>query len=285
MKTKLRKHKFFHEDTKLWKSKLIETKRLHLYQKLSTQKEFIHYKDIITDFDISYKNKSVLILGGGPTTKLFLDNNNDIFYDHVWSINRCDLYEKIPYLDLYYASRYILDIKNNWGDKNLQNFLKEKVNKLIIADHNQSDIFAIGRPERIKRLPNMIGDFTLRDIVGKDKSYRAIFRMASILGIGPKMIILAIYSGFKNIYVAGMDGYAPNGDNYHSFEEVKSSASSMKYYGPELHYEYMGDHYHAFYEYILELQKEYNFNFINLAENYPKISQFGQITKEWNKRI
>ena len=36
-------------------------------------------------------------------------------------------------------------------------------------------------------------------------------------------------------------------------------------------------------EYLKILKKDYNFELINLSESYPEISQFGQITKEWNQ--
>ena len=99
------------------------------------------------------------------------------------------------------------------------------------------------------------------------------------------MIITAIYSGAKNIYIAGVDGYDPDGTNNHSFESDKPPAlgSNSFYSDPKILYGHMEIHYFWFYKYLLELQKEFNFNIINLAEDYPEISQFGRITKEYKQ--
>ena len=41
--------------------------------------------------------------------------------------------------------------------------------------------------------------------------------------------------------------------------------------------------YIQFLEYLNLLRETHNFELINLAEDYPEISQFGQITKEYKK--
>ena len=97
------------------------------------------------------------------------------------------------------------------------------------------------------------------------------------------MILAAIYSGVKNLYIAGIDGYEPDGTNNHSFEKNKPPSSAKKPFDTQLLYDRMGIHYTMFYEYILELQKEFKFNFINLAEDCSEVSQFGKITKEYKK--
>lgn len=267
---------FFYEDNpKLWKSTLIEKKRTHLFKKFGNE-NISYFKDIITNFNVSYKDKSILIICGGPTSKkIALKTYN---YDYVWSTNRCDLLNNVPNIDLYCATRYVLDREHIWKNKEYQTFLKEKVDKLYFTEFTQKFLF--NNHQITPSLPNLNGDFHLQNIIGKEKTYWGISRMASILGIGPKLILNAIYAGAKNIYVVGIDGYTKEGINLHSFEENKLSAASYKSYGVKLHYECMEEHYKLFYDYILELQKEHNFNFINLAEDYPDISTFGRITKE-----
>ena len=149
-------------------------------------------------------------------------------------------------------------------------------------------------------LENIQGEFHLKNMY-PNKTTWFHPRYRSKLGIAIKLIILAIHLGVKKIYTIGIDGYTPQNeieipehkDGYktyhnHSFQTIKClpsrwrtehSLSNKEYYAS------MKQSYILFLEYINSLKKDFDFELINLSEDYPEISQFGQITKEWNKHI
>ena len=128
-------------------------------------------------------------------------------------------------------------------------------------------------------------------------------RYASKLGIGVRLLLLAVFLGVKKIYVSGIDGYTYQNEvsrkNYidhkklinksiqnHAFEEKKALPSRWvrdNDMTEEQYLDAMKQGYIQFLEYLNLLRETHNFELINLAEDYPEISQFGQITKEYKK--
>jgi hypothetical protein len=270
---------FTTEDRDIWAPTIKNSKILKFYQNLGNQ-NIKYYNDLITNFNKreQYKNKSILILGGGPTTNLILDKLDKIPYDYVWSINKCYLNKKLPDIDTYFATRYIVDQTYFVKDKEYINFLS-KINNILYCEN----MFAhqLFNYSMYSTLPNLTTMFQTQDIIKKENIYWEFYRLDSILGCGIRMIISAIFSGAKNIYIAGIDGYGINGTNNHSFEITKFNQLPQKgVINPQVLYGHMEIHFFWFYKYLLELQKELNVNIINLAEDYPEISQFGRITKE-----
>ena len=51
----------------------------------------------------------------------------------------------------------------------------------------------------------------------------------------------------------------------------------------EEYYAAMKQSYILFLEYLNDLKKDFNFELINLSEDYPEISQFGQVSKEYKQ--
>ena len=163
------------------------------------------------------------------------------------------------------------------------NFIK-KVNNIIFCENMFTHTLFIKNMYSL--LPNIATMIQTQSIIKKKNTYWEFYRINSILGCGIRMIISAIYSGAKNIYIAGIDGYDFDGTNNHSFEENKPPGAvkgAITKNNSEILYSQMEIHFFWFYKYILELQKEFNFNIINLAEDYSEISQFGRITKEHKK--
>ena len=212
-------------------------------------------------------------------TNGFLDKLDKIPYNYIWSLIKCYNNKNLPPIDTYFASRYIVGNINILKDKEYINFIKN-VNNIIFCEH--SFTHGLFSDKKYPKLEDFSNIFHTQDIIEKENTYWEFYRLDSILGCGIRMIISAIYSGAKNIYIAGIDGYDLNGTNNHSFEKNKlPHAAKTTPSNSEVLYGQMEIHYYWFYKYILELQKEFNFNFINLAEDYPKISQFGRITKEY----
>ena len=105
-------------------------------------------------------------------------------------------------------------------------------------------------------------------------------RYSSKLGIGSRFLLYSIFLGVSKIYVVGLDGLNINDISAHAFEKDKKfpTWNGMDYTQT---YHFIKRQFIIFWEYIHALQKIYDFEIINLAENYSDKSTFGLITKNW----
>ena len=97
----------------------------------------------------------------------------------------------------------------------------------------------------------------------KKNSFLYNTRYRSKLGITPRQICLAIFLGFKDIYIAGFDGLS-KAQNNHGFEGTKENARWYDKWGGE---RVEVAQFVQFWNYIYNLKSSYNFNIINLSEN------------------
>tara|TARA_B100000287_G_C20639774_1_gene783036 strand:+ start:307 stop:1095 length:789 start_codon:yes stop_codon:yes gene_type:complete len=220
--------------------------------------DFIFNNEIIYRKPLSFKkyqNSEILILGGGPTTKKVLKNTPNIKYDYVWSVNNFYLNKSLPKIDLA-----VLGKEPNKFDSKLINYIKENKTNIVFEEAKDNR----NGEENIQSLfPNQTAWYNTR--------------YQSKLGIGVRIVIFAIMLGIKKISIAGIDGYTIKGDNDHAFEPNKSLPSWGL--NEKQTYELMGRQFKIFWEYIKYLQNSYEFEIINLGENYPEINQLSSITK------
>ena len=104
-------------------------------------------------------------------------------------------------------------------------------------------------------------------------------RYRSRLGVGARLIILAILMGVKNIYISGMDGYDVNSKLTHAFEEGKAiprwitnfnktGSSKVKNSGTTL----QRQQFVVFWDYILSnLSKKYDFQIHDLSKGQKTV--------------
>lgn len=208
-------------------------KKFNLDLNLYKNEENYYY----TNIDIEqFKNKSVTIIGGGPSTDQKKWYN--IKTDQYWSCNHFYLNPllKNKKIDLIFLGHEV-DLTTN--NKLLHNYLIQNNSICLFEDIRENEI----NFSNIRKNP----------IIYMYNKYR------SKLGTLPRMICLAIILGFKDIYFIGMDGLSPNNKASHSFEKNKPPKGKFGY-------NLFRQQYVCFWDYILNYWKP-NVNFYNLGES------------------
>ena len=103
-------------------------------------------------------------------------------------------------------------------------------------------------------------------------------RYASVVGTMNRLICLAIFCGAREVMCVGMDGRAKienNGDLLHAFDGKKPIPNWYKTYGDR----FQDRQFVIFYDYIMKLKREYNFELYNLGEG-QKFNASTNITKK-----
>lgn len=196
---------------------------------------------------------SVLIVGGGPST-------NEIDFSELrdipkWSMNSYYQNKKINSMKNIQLVSFLDDV--NLNDKALWDSVKRN-SAFIIQEITEKGM------ERINKIKE-----------NHDKCSYFHTRYRSRLGVGARLVILAILLGTKNIYISGLDGYDINNSKTHSFETGKDYPGWLMSMGPVA----QKQQFVMFWDYILNtLAKSYNFKIHDLAINC-ETSQYSFITK------
>ena len=178
-----------------------------------------------------YKDKSVLIIAGGPSSSDL--NYNEIERDYTWSCNHFYLNPKINKINI--------DVAMLMGEPDLTS--KEFVEY------------------RDKYKPYLGFEVHDRWFNYKFDEYQKYFVMHtkfySKLGIGARMILFAALLGCKTIKFVGLDGYVPIYAGDHAFEPGKKTLPSN--FNEQLY----DNQYKFFWDYTLDLFP--NVEFVNLG--------------------
>lgn len=163
-----------------------------------------------------YRNKSVLIIGGGPSTDEVQWEKLEV--DYKWSCTNffMNLLLQKTELDLV-ALGNLQDYRNN----DLLNYLDTYTNCKVLFETNYL------YPDTLSYNQDFVDRYNDRIFYGQlDKQY------TGIVGPPARLITLAANLGFKDVYFVGIDGFDPNFKNVHSFtkeEGLREGASHNSY--------------------------------------------------------
>ena len=205
---------------------------------------FIGYPDCLKKFH----NKSIMIVGGGPSANTV--NWENVKTDYLWSINKFYLNDKVANkgVDLATVASHI-DILN---DIELQEYMKK--HKTIVS-------FELERG-------NVSGEYKkflqMADFAKLFPNQTTFFhtRYKSQPGVGMRFICYAILLGCRDIHFVGVDGFTKKGP-LHSFEEDKENPNWYNKYGND----FQKRQYIIFWDYLLSLKQRFNYNIYNLGED------------------
>tara|TARA_B100000287_G_scaffold216086_2_gene203859 strand:- start:251 stop:1315 length:1065 start_codon:yes stop_codon:yes gene_type:complete len=200
------------------------------------------------DFLEKYKNKSVMIVGGGPSADAV--NWDNVETDYLWSINKFYLNEKVATkgVDLATIASHI-DILN---DTELQEYMK-KYNTIVSFELERGHVSA--EYEKFLEIANFAKLFP-------NQTTFFHTRYKSQPGVGMRLICYAIMLGCSDVYFVGVDGFTKSGP-LHAFEKDKKNPGWYKKHGNEL----QKRQYIIFWDYLLNLKMKYDYNIYNLGED------------------
>ncbi len=222
-------------------------------------KKIVQNKEIIISPSPKFEDlsgKSVLIVGGGPSTRDCSWEKMSDKFDFIWSSNEFYLNQKLQNQFVSFSTMAPgFDLVNN---KTLIEHIENKNLKMW---------FEIERGDDIKEWQY------LKQFVNKYPHSCGVFntRYRSCSGVGNRMVILAIMLGATKIGIVGIDGSSAidvDGNLKHAFNGNKKLPNWIKIYredSPRL----QERQYLIYWEYITQLQQDYNFEIYNLGEGHP----------------
>ena len=155
-----------------------------------------------------YRDKSVLIIGGGPSTNELRWEKLDV--DYIWSLNHCFLNPKLRNINL--------DLITITSETDVSNSL---FRDFVIKNNCSIGLgyeFHWGQ-ENVKK--------PLLELKKKNNVFCFQTRYKSQLGGMPRLMILAHFLGIKNIYYVGFDGVIKIFEGEHAFEAGKSNLPNV----------------------------------------------------------
>lgn len=180
----------------------------------------LHYNDNIIcskkeELKEKYKNKHILILGGGGSTLKFLDS---LEFSKVWALKNPDFYKWTMnnFFKSAKISSYKIDLVSFGPEVDLQdNYLGEYLNFF------QVDV-GIELHQKWSREP--LNSSLVKEVNDFQNISKFCFQTKyfSILGSGARLIILACELGVKSISFTGFDGPLAIFEGNHSFEPGKT---------------------------------------------------------------
>ncbi len=239
----------FVKDSKWGKQHLLNLFEKSLGSNLIESKEYIIQDHPALE---KFKDKTILLIGGGPSTNDIDWRDKNFDYDYAWS---CNNFFMNPEMDDMKISLAALGPTVNLEDERLINYVK---------NHNTLCMFEGG-----------ISPFREHDVLIK---FRENFpeqvayyhlRYFSKLGTIARQVCLAVFLGVKKIYFIGMDGYpGKTGLDYkHAFEDA--SLKKTNHDGRIFSYHAIKRQYVIFWDYLLNTLQYHNVTYQNLGEGHP----------------
>jgi hypothetical protein len=220
------------------------------------------------EFLNKYKDSKILIVGAGPSFLEFDYKVDD--YDYIWSVNKYFMSDDVGKVDLISIGDETFDIMDD-----------DVKNKII---NTTTDIVLEPKHLFYKPCHKNVIDFISNY---PDKFGYFHTRYSSKLGSIPRLIIFAIFMGVSEINVIGFDGQKNVNsihNNPHNNPTVKHSFEGNKKLEMGKRYPYTTDIFYRqniiFAEYLLRLQKIYDFKFTNCGEFYGD-NIMGPISKKY----
>ena len=216
---------------------------------------------VIQDFDElkKYEDKTILMIGGGPSAKDVDWKNMDIEYDYVWSCNNFYLNSE---MNEFGVSLAFLGPPVDLESKELQAYVNENKTTCVF----EAGISPFRRPE----------EFELFKEACPDRSCYIHQRYFSKLGTVARMVCLGTFLRAKKIYFVGMDGFpGKDGNKYeHVFEGPKKDHG-----GRLFSYDLHRRQYVLLWDYLLNTLEDYGTEYQNLGEGHPA-NQSSDISKK-----
>lgn len=196
--------------------------------------------------ELSGSERSVLIIGGGPTT-LEVNRFKDVEVDCKVSTSTCYLNPALHSIGL---THHIVSVQTDFTSDQFKTFHK----------HNP-DIRFIIEPNHLWRAPAGYKD-VLKPGTWSSIEVTKEFRV----GIVSRAILAYIISGFEDIYFVGFDGYSKEGKAQHAFLKEKTELDPSATVNT---YEKIYSNFEQFFKFIEELREDYTFNLYNLGYGHP----------------
>ena len=192
-----------------------------------------------------FKNRKIMIVAGGPSSKdIQWDNIN---YDYLWTVNEYYKNEELrnKKIDLLYLSS-IVEFENENLIQSVENS-NALLTFPLVTNYLYDNV-------KLSKINNLINKF-------EEQSTYNYTRYSSTLGVGYKLIVLAIYAGASEIYTVGNDGFISK-NMKHAFDGTKQSPNWYIQYGNR----FQDRQFVIFWSYIKKLQKYFDFQIYNLGE-------------------
>jgi len=206
-----------------------------------------------------FKDKTLLLIGGGPSTDEVDWQSFDIKYDYVWSCNNFFMRTDIEDLKVSFASL--------GPTVNLQDIrLAEYIEKHGTICGFEAGISPFREYEALK---------SFKDKYPNQSVYYHL-RYFSKLGTLARMVCLATFLEAKKVYFVGMDGYpGKEGNKYtHAFE-----GPTKEHQGRVFSYHIHKRQYVLLWDYLLNTLADNNTKYQNLGEGHPA-NQSSNISKK-----
>ena len=207
-----------------------------------------------------YRDKSVLVIGGGPSTLEVKWENLKV--DYIWSCTNFFLNERLLNIDLDLVS---LGNLQDYYNRDLLTYMDTHPNTKVLFETDYL------YPKTLQENAHFTSKYSNRIYRGEgEKSY------TGIVGPPARLITLAANVGFKDIYFVGIDGFDPQLKNVHAFTKedgLREGAVHNKY---ELYY-------NAHTSFAKNIYKDFGnrINFHNLGEAATCHNIMSFVSKEY----